>query len=210
LRTTRRAQQRASFDSAATTIEFCAIQTSIMKRMNRKLVLTAFLISLFVASVPRAATAPAPEPNISVVGYFATDKAQKGKPVRIAVVIDVPAGYHINSNRPLESYLIATSVKVEAENGLRGSAVSYPRPVLRTFKFSNKQLSVYEGQARLKFSVPIPANYSDNSAKIKARVRLQSCNDEVCFPPKTYDVDLKIDVVSATERVRATNGWAFK
>jgi DsbC/DsbD-like thiol-disulfide interchange protein len=178
--------------------------------MNQKLALFALLVSLCVAAVPTAVAAPTPEPNISVVGYFATDKAQKGKPVRVAIVIDVPAGYHINSNRPLESYLIATSVKIEAENGLRGSAVTYPRPILRTFKFSSKQLSVYEGQARLKFSVTIPANYSDNAAKIKARVRLQSCNDEVCFPPKNYDLDLKIDVVAATERVRATNGWAFK
>ena len=181
-----------------------------MKRTIQKFALFALLVSVFVAAVPMAVAAPAPEPNISVVGYFATDKAQKGKPVRVAIVIDVPAGFHINSNRPLESYLIATSVKVEPENGLRGSAVTYPRPVLRTFKFSNKQLSVYEGQARLKFSVTIPANYSDSSARIKARVRLQSCNDEVCFPPKNYDVDLKIDVVGTTERVRATNGWAFK
>ena len=181
-----------------------------MKRTDIKLAPVAFLIFTFVAGIPIAVAAPTPEPNISVVGYFATDKAQKGKPVRVAIVIDVPSGYHINSNRPLESYLIATSVKIEPENGLRAGVVTYPRPVLRTFKFSNKQLSVYEGQARLKFSVPIPANYSDGSAKIKAHVRLQSCNDEVCFPPKTYNLDLGIDVVSATERVRATNGWAFK
>ena len=180
-----------------------------MKRTNQKLTFIALLI-LFVSGVPTAVAAPTPEPNISVVGYFATDKARRGKPVRIAIVIDVPAGYHINSNRPLESYLIATSAKVEPENGLRAGVVTYPRPVLRTFKFSNKQLSVYEGQARLKFTVPIPANYSEGSAKIKARVRLQSCNDEVCFPPKNYDVNLAIDVVSATERVRPTNGWAFK
>jgi len=181
-----------------------------MKRTNQKLALSAFLTFLFVSGIPIAVAAPTPEPNISVVGYFATDKAQKGKPLRVAIVIDVPAGYHINSNRPLESYLIATSVKVEPENGLRAGVVTYPRPVMRTFKFSNKQLSVYEGQARLKFSVPIPANYADGSAKIKARVRLQSCNDEVCFPPKNYDLDLKIDIVGTTERVRATNGWAFK
>jgi hypothetical protein len=54
--------------------------------------------------------------------------------VRVAIVIDVPSGYHINSNRPLESYLIATSAKIEAENGLRGSAVAYPRAILRTFQ----------------------------------------------------------------------------
>ena len=181
-----------------------------MKRTDIKFALVALLIFTFVAAIPIAVAAPTPEPNISVVGYFGTDRAQRGKPVRVAIVIDVPAGYHINSNRPLENYLIATSVKVEPENGLRVGVVTYPRPVLRTFKFSNKKLSVYEGQTRLKFSVPIPANYSDGSAKIKARVRLQSCNDEVCFPPKNYDLDLKIDVVGATERVRATNGWAFK
>jgi DsbC/DsbD-like thiol-disulfide interchange protein len=181
-----------------------------MKRTDIKLALVTLLVFTFGAGIPIAAAAPTPEPNISVVGYFATDKAQKGKPVRVAIVIDVPAGYHINSNRPLESYLIATSVKVEPENGLRAGVVTYPRPVTRSFKFSSKQLSVYEGQTHLKFSVPIPANYADGSAKIKARVRLQSCSDEVCFPPKNYDLSLKIDVVGATERVRATNGWAFK
>jgi DsbC/DsbD-like thiol-disulfide interchange protein len=181
-----------------------------MKRTNKKLVLTALLICAVVVWTPISAATPAPEPNISVVGYFSTDKAQRGKPTRVSIVIDIPGGYHINSNRPLETYLIATTVKVEPENGLRAGPVSYPRPLLKAFKFSKKQLSVYEGQVRLKFNVTVPADYSDGSAKVKARVRLQSCNDEVCFAPKNHDVNLKIDVVNATERVRATNGWAFK
>ena len=178
--------------------------------MNKKLILTALLICAVVVWTPISAATPSREPNISVVGYFSTDKVQRGRPARVAIVIDIPRGYHINSNRPLETYLIATTVKVDPENGLRAGAVSYPRPLLRIFKFSKKQLSVYEGQVRLKFNVTIPANYSDDSAKVKARVRLQSCDDEVCFPPKNHDVSLKIDVVNANERVRATNGWAFK
>jgi DsbC/DsbD-like thiol-disulfide interchange protein len=180
-----------------------------MKRFNQKLVL-AVLICAVVGWTPIHAAAPAPDPNISVVGYFSQDKAQRGRPVRVSIVIDIPGGYHINSSRPLESYLIATSVKVEPENGLRAGAVSYPRPLLKSFKFSRKQLSVYEGQVRLKFNVTVPADYSDGSAKVKARVRLQSCNDEVCFPPKNYDVSLKIDIAGANERVRPINGWAFK
>ena len=181
-----------------------------MKRLNKKLVLTALLICAVVVWTPISAATPAPEPNISVVGYFSSDKAQRGRPTRVSIVIDIPGGYHINSSRPLETYLIATSVKVEPENGVRAGAVSYPRPLLKTFKFSKKQLSVYEGQVRLKFNVTVPANYTDDSAKLKARVRMQSCNDEVCFPPKNHEVKLKIDVVNATERVRAINGWAFK
>jgi DsbC/DsbD-like thiol-disulfide interchange protein len=181
-----------------------------MNKLHQKLVVTALLICTVIVWAPISAATPAPEPNISVIGYFSTDKAQRGRPARVSIVIDIPGGYHINSNRPLETYLIATSVKVEPENGLRAGPVSFPRPLLRTFKFSKKQLSVYEGQVRLKFSVTVPANYADGLAKVKARVRLQSCNDEVCFPPKNYDVNLKIDVVNANERVRATNGWAFR
>ena len=181
-----------------------------MKRLNKKLILTALLICAVVVWTPISAATPAPEPNISVVGYFSTDKAQRGKPARVSIVIDIPGGYHINSNRPLETYLIATSVKVEPENGLRASAVSYPRPLLKAFKFSKKQLSVYEGQVRLKFNLTVPANYADGSAKVKARVRLQSCNDEVCFPPKNHDVSLKIDVVGANDSVKRINGWAFR
>ena len=182
-----------------------------MKRTNQKLLLATLLVCVFGIGAPLFVAAPTPpEPNISVVGYFATDRAQRGKPLRVSIVIDVPAGYHINSNRPLETYLIATSVKVEPENGLRAGAVTYPRPLMKTFSFSKKQLSVYEGQARLKFAVTIPANYAENSVKIKARVRLQSCNDEACFPPRNYNLDLGIDVVGASDRVRATNGWAFK
>src|SRR6185503_14018820 len=181
-----------------------------MKRLNKKLILTALLICAVVVWTPISAATPAPEPNISVVGYFSTDKAQRGKPARVSIVIDIPGGYHINSSRPLETYLIATSVKVEPENGLRAGAVSYPRPLLKAFKFSKKQLSVYEGQVRLKFNVTVPANYADGSAKVKARVRMQSCDNEVCFPPKNHDVSLKIDVVGANDSVKRINGWAFR
>lgn len=181
-----------------------------MKRPNKKLILTTLLVCAVVVWTPISAATPAPEPNISVVGYFSTDKAQRGRPARVSIVIDIPRGYHIHSNRPLETYLIATSVKVEPENGLRAGAVSYPRPLLKTFKFSKKQLSVYEGQVRLKFNVTVPANYAEGSAKVKARVRMQSCDDEVCFAPKTHDVNLKIDVVGATDAVKQINGWAFR
>lgn len=181
-----------------------------MKRICQHFSFGALAIVILLAPAPKLFATPAPDPNISVVGYFGNDKAPRGKPLRVAIVIDVPPGYHINSARPLEAYLIGTSVKVDAPSGMRAGPVSYPRPLLRTFKFSKKQLSVYEGQARIKFTVTVPANYAENSANVKARVRLQSCNDEVCFPPKTYDVSLKIDVVGANERVRATNGWAFR
>ena len=181
-----------------------------MKRPIFTFVLVVLALGAFLAAPLSFRAAPAPEPNISVVGYFASDKAQRGRVVQTSIVIDIPSGYHINSNRPLESYLIATQLKVDAPSGVRIGPISYPAPLLRSFKFSQKKLSVYEGQARVRFGVTVPANYSGNSLELKARLRLQSCNDEVCFPPKTYDRDMRISVVNATDRVQRVNGWAFR
>jgi DsbC/DsbD-like thiol-disulfide interchange protein len=153
--------------------------------------------------------ASAQAPNIGVNGYFANDKAQKGRIVQAAVVIDIPSGYHINSSRPLESFLIPTSLKVEAPSGVRVGAVMYPRAALRKFKFSQKQLSVYENKVILRFNVTVPANYSGGSVDLKAHLRLQSCNDEVCFPPKNFDQNMRIDVTGANDRVKRVNGWVF-
>lgn len=154
--------------------------------------------------------APAPEPNISVVGYFSGDKVQRGRTVRVGMVIDIPNGFHINSNRPLESYLIATQLKVDSPSGVRVGPISYPRALLKNFKFSKKKLSVFERQTILRFDVTVPANYSGDTVDLKATVRLQSCNDEVCFPPKTYNQNMRIGVVGPKDRVQGTNGWVFR
>src|SRR5437660_12883279 len=100
------------------------------------------LALLFLILLPAIQASPTPEPNIGVNGYFATDKAQKGRAVQAAVVIDIPSGYHINSSRPLESFLIPTSLKFDATSGVRVDAVMYSSAALRKFKFSHKQLSV--------------------------------------------------------------------
>ena len=157
----------------------------------------------------QAAPAPAPEPNIGVAGYYATNNAQRGRAIQAAFVIDIPSGYHINSSRPLESYLIATQLKIDASNGVRVGAIAYPAAKMRTFKFSKKSLSVYENKAILRFTVNVPADYQGNDLVLKAHLRYQSCNDEVCFPPKNQDVNMGIDVVGANDRVQRTNGWVF-
>lgn len=180
--------------------------------MRTKLISLTFMIAVLgvLSSVPASFHAAlAPEPNIGVGGYFAADRAQRGRTVRAAIVIDIPSGYHINSNRPLETYLIATTLKVEAPGGVRVGPISYPRAKLRTFKFSKKQLSVYEGKTILRFNVTVPANYSGGPVELKARLRAQACNDEVCFPPKNHDKHMKISVVGPNDRVSRANGWVF-
>lgn len=153
------------------------------------LVLGAFVLMTF--SVYVRAQSP---PNIRVNNYLAAQRVRAGRSVRAVVEVEIPQGFHIHSNRPLEKFLIATQLQIEAPKGVRVSAVSYPRAVLRSLKFSKNKVSVYEGKATMRFNVTVPASYRSDSVEVKARLRYQSCNDELCFRPENRDMKFMIGI----------------
>ncbi|HEV7903736.1 MAG TPA: protein-disulfide reductase DsbD domain-containing protein [Pyrinomonadaceae bacterium] len=155
-----------------------------------------------------AAPVAAQGANIGVNGFFSTDKAQRGGSVQAAVVLDIPHGFHVNSNRAAK-FSIPTVVKVDVPRGLRVGAVAYPRAVVRRLSFSKEPLSLYEGRAVMRFNISVPANFQTGLTELRAKVTYQSCNDEVCFPPTTREVKLGINVVGANESVKRINGQYF-
>ena len=155
----------------------------------RVVFVVAFLICAFTSSA-----APQQAPNIGVSASATPNSVSRGRSVRGSVVMDIPSGYHVNSSRPLEKFLIPTQLTIEAPEGIRASAVSYPRAVLRKFKFSKNNVSVYEGRATMRFTLTVPANISGGSKEIKLKLRFQSCNDELCFPPQTKQVSVWVNV----------------
>jgi DsbC/DsbD-like thiol-disulfide interchange protein len=177
-----------------------------MRQKNIRLVALLFSSILILAALVVPALAQA---SIWVNGYFATDKAQRGRVVQAAIVMDIPEGYHVNSNKPLGKYAIPTVLSIEAPSGIRVGPVSYPRANVRKFKFSEEQLAVYEGRAVLRFNVTVPANFATGQTQLRARLRYQSCTDEVCFPPASREVTLPIEVVNPTDPVKRVNGNFF-
>ena len=157
-----------------------------------KLVLSTALLcvpaNFFAATMPQSA------PNVSVNGSLAANKIGRGRTVQGTIVMDIPSGYHANSNRPLEKFLIATQLQLEAPPGIRVGSAVYPRAVLRSLKFSKNKVSVFERRTTIRFSVTVPRSFSGNSAELKARLRFQACNDDTCFPPQTREVKMWLNV----------------
>ena len=121
-------------------------------------------------------------------------KVKAGSAVDAAVVIDVDSGYHINSNRPAQSFLIPTALKLQPLKGLTFARVVYPKAKLQKFPFSEKPMSVYEGKAMLKFNTrALPALAAGNYV-VKGKLTVQACNDEQCLRPQTIDVEIPFDV----------------
>jgi hypothetical protein len=149
-------------------------------------------IMLAILSVD-SVTAQTP-PDIRIHNYVTSDKVQRGRRVQGVVEMEIPAGFHIHSSKPLEKFLIATKLSVEAPEGVRIGPVSYPRAVLRSLKFSKNKVSVYEGKATMRFNVSVPVGYGSDVVDVKARLRYQSCNDELCFRPQNREMTFRLNV----------------
>ncbi|HEX9961396.1 MAG TPA: protein-disulfide reductase DsbD domain-containing protein [Pyrinomonadaceae bacterium] len=129
----------------------------------------------------------------SISGSIGNGTVKRGGATRGAIVLSIPGGLHVNSNRPNNEYAIPTVVSLSSREA-KVSAVSYPRGASRKFSFSDKPISVYEGRASFGFNVTVPASFKGSVVRIRAVVKFQSCNDEVCFPPKTQEVTLSARV----------------
>jgi thiol:disulfide interchange protein DsbD len=182
----------------------------IQRTLSQRIAPFICALSLLIgASVRAAAPPPMPQANIGVNGVFATDKAQQGRAVQAAVVLDIPGGFHVNANRLTNKFLIPTELKLDAPKGWRVSAVSYPRAIVRKLSFSKDPVQLYEGRAVMRFTVTVPANFNKGQTELRARVKYQSCNNEVCYPPTSRDITMPIAIVGASDSVKRINGEYF-
>jgi hypothetical protein len=119
-------------------------------------------------------------------------KVKRGTAARISVVLDIDGGYHINSNRPGDRNLIATTLKLDRLNGLTISPVTYPRGKIQKFEFSETPLSVYDGKTTLRFTARALPSLPTGSHTIKGKLTVQACDHEKCLRPQTVDVSIPI------------------
>ncbi len=158
--------------------------------MKKTIVIIAisFLVQISVfafvpgpASVAVRATAP-PEP------------LQPGKPAMLTIELSIPSPYHINSDQPLQDYLIPTSLEFEPSSQATLGKVVFPRAIIKKFGFSDEPLAVFEGVIRVTVDINTPPDLAGEEIVVKGRVRYQACDDQTCFPPTFQPFTLTIPV----------------
>lgn len=123
--------------------------------------------------------------EISDQRYFAESKGQlnieckvldKKQCLKMSLNIKLMPGWHINSNKPLQDYLIAT--KVEASSKV---LVNYPKEKVVKLGFQKEPLSVFEGR----FSIELE-KHADSEEDEYIQIPLQACSDSICLLPEHH------------------------
>ncbi len=111
--------------------------------------------------------------------------AERRDSTTVDIHIAMKVGWHLNSNTPIQDYLVPITVSSEQPSSL--SDIQFPEPVLRKLGFERSELSLFEGQV----SISATVNEDDIAESVlPLYVRLQACDDEVCLAPETVSIDV--------------------
>lgn len=164
----------------------------------------AWVVGLTFAGCSQPAPSPitpAPTPSAQKITSESVVKAA-GLPVEIAageaaeatVRVTIQSGYHINANPPTYSYLKATTLDIPPADGIAVAAITYPKPLDKKFPFAEKSLAVYEGETDVKANLKIDKGAKKGERSIPATLRIQACDDQVCYAPGKLEIALPINI----------------
>ena len=82
------------------------------------------------------------EKVVKAEGFASVERVTPQSRFKVAVLLEVADGYHINAHVPTLDYLIPTNVVFQPPAGIRISEPLYPPPLTRTFEFDDEGMRV--------------------------------------------------------------------
>ena len=147
--------------------------------------------------------------QVSAAAILSADKVQVGSTIQIALQLRIEKDWHINSHAPTFDYLIGTTFELQSKEGIMLADVQYPKGNLVSLSFAEQPIDVYEGTATIFASLKISNKLNSGIDTVKGSITFQACNNQICLPPSTIDVNIPLQIVGANEAITLLNQNIF-
>jgi hypothetical protein len=142
----------------------------------------AFLLPLALCAQTDLLTVSAPP---------ATGK--RAEPFVVKLNVQLKEGLHCNTNKPNDELLIPMKLTID-KGGFDVVKIDYPAGKNEKYSFSDQPLNVYSGAFTISVTLKARPGTPGGLAMAGGKLRYQACSDTMCFPPKTVDVRIPIDL----------------
>jgi thiol:disulfide interchange protein DsbD len=148
---------------------------------------------------------------VKAQGYVSTTGIRPGDKFKIAIVLDIAPGYHVQGHIPSDPNLIATEVKFQPVAGITIKEPTYPAPKYQKLEsLGPEEYAVHDGTIYITAEAEADNSISPGTVTIHATYTAQACNDKVCLAPANNTaVDIPANVISATQPVKGANADVF-
>jgi len=182
---------------------------------SRPLLISAlFALSLMAGAASAQDDIPLPDaprkPPAQIVRVdhrLSVDKAHAGDTFQAAVILDITNGWHVQAAKPTFDYLVPTKLVITTSNNFEVGDISYPAPAQSVV--GDDKLDVFEGQTVLRFSVQLPPDLPTGNHSLRGKLTYQPCDDRTCLAPRTSQIEVPFEVVSAETPTAAINSEWF-
>ena len=153
------------------------------RRLTSGLFLATAAAAMFSASAvkgfaPTQEALPSPAAVVKPHTFVSLEPVPRGKSFEIAVVVEIAKGFHMNSHKPTDPYLIPTTLTPQLPSGFDVVDTIYPDGHQEKFSFSpNKPLNVYTGKVILRLKLTahpdaaLGADYNSHHAALSGLQR---------------------------------------
>jgi len=120
-----------------------------------------------------------------------------GTSAQVAILLNLEQGWKVNSDQPMQDFLIGTQLTINGINGLTATGFQYPKPKTYNFEFSPEPVDVFEGEAPVVFSIFASESVEPGSYELSGTLRIQACDNQVCLAPSNLDITVPIEISAA-------------
>jgi len=129
---------------------------------------------------------------VSVTPYFSISSAAPGGSYPADIRLTMLPGWHVNSARPYQDWLIAAEVTFDTLGGITPHSIEYPDG--HDTQLAGETISVYSGTTNIPFTITFSKDLAPGEYSLPVHVTYQPCNDTECRAPKTVDESLALVV----------------
>ena len=131
--------------------------------------------------------------NILTVQTPPTMSMKAGVETPVKLHVKLNSGYHINSDKPADEYLIPLRL-TWTSGPLAVKSITFPQPRMEKYAFSEKPLSVYTGDFDIITKFHAAASTPKGEKLVSGKLRYQACTHTTCYPPRTAEVKIAVNL----------------
>jgi uncharacterized protein len=135
--------------------------------------------------------------------YLSQDQLPPGGTVRVACVLEIASGWHVNANPPKPDFVLPADLELESASGIELTNVIYPQGKDLKMQSQDEPVSVYEGRAVIYATLKIPQNPTANTDTLKFKLRYQACDHEKCLSPKTMKFEGGVTIAAGGKAINS-------
>ena len=166
--------------------------TNLTRALSSKGALPFLLLAALIVAVARAQVAPQPRIVVNL-DPIERVSAKRGDTVTVPLRVKVDAGFHVNSDKPNDPFLIPIAL-TWTPAALEKPAIQFPKPETAKLAFSEKPVSIFSGEFEIATKFKVSANTPAGPGTVSGKLRYQACNDRECLIPRTIAVTIPVEI----------------